>query len=310
MKKLLGYVALAAAFASSASCQKGADVAEMRETVISVQIPVESATRTVSQAEKTDIVYYEIWDESFQKRLFPYSGSEVNHAEVLGGNASITLDLVKDQTFNLIFWAQNKGCGAYSWTDLKNIKVDYSKFTADQKDVYDAFYAVMTNMVADGRPKTVYLFRPFAQINFCASSLQTSIGDIVLSGNSVTVSEVAGTFNTVSGMGMDPVSDVTFTTAADLVEDKTIEVGTKTYDWVAMNYLLVSSANAARPAAEVTVTADFMTNFGTVHHNILYVPVERNHRTNIVGDIFRAGTDLKIIVNPAFDKDKLVEINQ
>lgn len=311
MKRLIGFVALAVAFASAWSCQKGEAEPEVMETVVSVQIPGESDSRTVSMAEKTDIVYFEVWDESFQNKLFPYPGSEANHAEVKECRAEIILQLVKDQTFNLIFWAQNEKCGAYSWENLKNIKVDYAKFTADQKDVYDAFYAVMDNMVADGESKIVRLYRPFAQINFGASGLSTSIGDIELSGNSVTVSEVASTFNTVSGMGADPVSNVTFTTESDFVEDRTIEVGAKTYDWVAMNYLLVASGESSKPSADVTVSADFVTNFGAVHHYVTNVPIERNYRTNIVGDLFRAGAKLNIIVVPDFKGDKpVIEINQ
>ena len=113
------------------------------ETTFNVQVPAGATlTRTVSQGENADVVYYEVWDEDFAKRLFPYPGSGDNAAPIKGGSASITLDLVREQVYNIIFWAQNSGCGAYRWSDLKEVNVDYSKFTADQKDVYDAFYGV------------------------------------------------------------------------------------------------------------------------------------------------------------------------
>lgn len=306
---------LAAGLLMSVSCQKEASEAEVPETVetvFTVQIPSEAETRTVSKAEKTDIVYYEVWDEAFAQRLFPYPGSEENSAIVSGCAAEITIDLVKDQKFNLIFWAQNKDCGAYSWADLKKVNVDYSKFKEDQKDIYDAFYAVMENVEGDGKSKTVRLYRPFSQVNFCATELQTTLGPITLSGNTVTVSEVATTFDTRTGLGENPRKDVAFGTSADFVEDKTIEVDSKTFHWVAMNYLLVASTSVENPSVNVTVKADFVTNFGTVHHDVLNVPIQRNYRTNIVGDLFTTGAKLNIIVDPGFMKpDKpTIEINK
>lgn len=315
MKRVFGYVPLVAVCLVAGSCQKEPTwvvPSEPVKTSFTVQIPTETVTKTVSMAEKTDIVYYEVWDEAFQQRLFPYEGSADNFAAVNNCVAEITIDLVKDQKFNLIFWAQNAGCGAYSWNDLKKVNVDYSKFDEDQKDIYDAFYAIMEDVEGDGSLKTVRLYRPFAQVNFCASELQTTLGPISLSGNSVTVSEVATTFNTLTGLGENPAADVTFSTAADFVEDRTLDVDSHSFHWVAMNYLLVVSPSVDNPSANVTVTADFVTNFGTVHHDVLNVPIQRNYRTNIIGDLFTTGAKLNIIVDPGFVKpDKpTIEINK
>ena len=314
MKKLIGYVALAAGLLVAGSCQKesaqGGDAQETVKTAFRVEIPSEEATRAVAEAEKVDSVYYEVWDEAFQQRLFPYVGSAENRAPVSGGVAEIMIDLVKDQTFNLIFWAQNSGCHgvgkAYTWSDLKTINVDYSKFTSDQKDVYDAFYAVLPDVKGDGSAKTVYLYRPFAQVNFCASEMSSSMGNIELTGNTVKVSEVATAFDTINGVGINPSSGadgtgVTFSSGAGLVEDKKIEVNDATYDWVSMNYLLVASSL-------VEVEADFYTNFGTVHRKVIDVPVQKNYRTNILGDLFLAGTNIKIVVSPDFTTPEMPPI--
>ena len=300
---------VAGALLMAGGCQKEGSEGEVPasvKTTFSVEIPMEAQTKDVSKAEKTDIVYYEVWDEAFEQRLFPYEASQENFARVNGCAAEVIIDLVQDQKFNLVFWAQNEACGAYSWNDLRKVNVDYSKFTDDQKDVYDAFYAVLPDVEGDGQPKTVRLYRPFAQVNFCATELQTTLGHITLSGNTVTVSEVATTFNTRTGLGENPAANVAFSTAAGFVEDQTIEVDSQTFHWVAMNYLLVASAS------NVTVNADFVTNFGTVHHDVFNVPVQRNYRTNIVGDLFTTGAKLNIIVDPGFVKpDKpTIEINK
>ena len=315
MKRLLGYVALLGVCLVAGSCHKEPAVVVLPEPVktsFTVQIPAGAVTKTVSMAGKTDIVYYEVWDEAFEQRLFPYEGSADNFATVNDCAAEITIDLVKDQKFNLIFWAQNAGCGAYSWSDLKKVNVDYSKFDEDQKDIYDAFYAIMENVEGDGSSRAVRLYRPFAQVNFCATELQTTLGPISLLGNSVTVSEVATTFNTRTGLGENPAPDVTFSTAADFVEDRILNVESNSFHWVAMNYLLVASPSVDNQSANVTVTADFVTNFGTVHHDVLNVPIQRNYRTNIIGDLFTTSSKLNIIVDPGFVKpDKpTIEINK
>lgn len=297
MKKLFAYIVLLGVSAFLCSCEKEMQREEPSGTIFNVQVPVLPLTKSVSQGENADVVYYEVWDEDFAELLFPYPGSGVNVARINGGKASITLDLVKDQLYNIIFWAQNSSCGAYDWKDLKEINVDYSKFTANQKDVYDAFYSV-EKVLADGSAKNVYLYRPFAQVNFGASQLNTSLGMIELLGNTVEISEVASTFNTVDGVGKNPVRNVVFATNDGLVEDKTIEVDNNTLNWVAMNYLLVSSTN-------VGVTANFSTNFGNVKHVVENVPVQRNFKTNIVGDLFTTGASLKIIVNPDFVKPEI-----
>ena len=301
MKNLFAYATLICGLMFLCSCEKEEikeePAEEMVETSFDVKIPLESATKTVSMGESTDVVYFEVWDEDFAKRLFPYPGSEENVAKVNGRSAQITLDLVKDQYYNLIFWAQNRECGAYSWADLKEIKVDYTKFTQDQKDVYDAFYKV-EKILANGETKSIYLTRPFAQVNFGASQMSSSLGQVTLKGNWVEISEVASGFNTVEGKGIKPVQKVKFSTKADFVEDRTIIVENQTFNWVAMNYLLVSST-------DVMVTAEFDTNFGKITHVVHNVPIDKNHKTNIVGNLFTTGAKLKIIVKEDFVKPEI-----
>lgn len=311
MRKIISYVFILTGFCLAASCQKAPEVGQNESDIpvrLSVALPEVVATRTVSEAEMADVVYYEVWDEAFEKRLFPFEGSSDNSAAVQGKVAEIVIDLVKDQTFNLIFWAQNKDCEAYSWTDLKNVNVDYSKFTSNNKDVYDAFYAV-ERVYADGGNKTVKLYRPFAQLNFGAVSMSTTLGDLSITSNEVTVSKVATVFCTVDGQAVSDsyVDNVKFTAeTGGLVQTETpdrmdLEVGDKNFYWVAMNYLLVPAADKAT----VTVDAVFETDNGTVTHKIENVPLKKNYKTNIVGDLFTSNARLTVKVCPAFNKPDL-----
>jgi hypothetical protein len=312
MKGLINLLVATAALVMGAACQRDA-MPQGAKTAFKVEIPAEALTKTVSEANKVDVVYYEVWDEDFEARLFPMSDGDVNYADVDGRIAEIDIALVKDQRYNLIFWAQNKACGAYSWSDLKNVDVDYSMFVENGKDVYDAFYAVK-DVLADGLDKTVYLRRPFAQLNFGSSVMTTTVGDITITSNSVKISDVATSFNTVEGKANKTsyVKDVTFTAAAgglvqqEKEDKKDLMVGTTGYYWVAMNYLLVPSDTQAT----VTVDATFVTDGGTVTHNLEYVPLKKNYRTNIIGDLFTSSTRLNIVVDPEFEKEDLwKEIN-
>lgn len=78
---------------------------------------------------------------------------------------------------------------------------------------------------------------------------------------------------------------------------KDLEIGDDCYYWVAMNYLLVPSSQEAT----VTVDAEFVTSGGKVSHSIDNVPVRKNYRTNIIGELFTAQGKFKVNVNPIFN---------
>ena len=264
---------------------------------LTVQVPEDVLTKAVSQAALVDIVYYDVWNEDFTTLLFSGSGA------VEDCRAELEVALVMDQTFQFIFWAQNENAdGPYSWTNLKKVNVDYSKFTVNNKDCYDAFYAVAT-IVADGEDKVVRLYRPFAQLNFGATRMNADFGDFTITSNSVTVSKYASAFDTVGGKAVDYVNaPVTFTAAtgglvqAETQDNKDLQVGEAAYYWVAMNYLLVPSDQSTT----VNVEASFTTKVGTVKHKIPNVPLNKNYRTNIVGDLFTSTAQLNIVVEESF----------
>lgn len=300
MKKLI-YIAGVLLFAFVA-CQKDEGKDGHSEDCVArltVQVPQAVMTKAVAQAELVDIVYYEVWTEDFKSLLFDGSGA------VQDCVAEIEVALVKDQTYQFIFWAQNENSASpYSWTDLKKIKVNYSKFTVNNKDCYDAFYAVEP-IEADGKDKVVRLYRPFAQLNFGTTTMDADFGELTITSNSVTVSKYASAFDTVSGKAVDYVdAPVTFTASTgglvqtDRPDDKDLMVGEGAYYWVAMNYLLVP----AEESTTVTVDASFSTGIGTVKHKIPNVPLSKNYRTNIIGDLFTSSSTLKIVIEESFEK--------
>ena len=170
MKKIFAFAAFAVMIFAAGSCQKNNAIGGRGESCVtsfSIEVP-QPETKSVSEGDHVNVVYYEIWDDAFANIL----GKGVE--TISGGRLEKEFVLVKNQTYNFIFWAQKsfESNSPFSWTDLKSIKIDYSKFTSNNKDCYDAFYATAENIVADGGRNTVYLTRPFAQLNFGGSRLQ------------------------------------------------------------------------------------------------------------------------------------------
>lgn len=309
MKKLL-FFAAAALGMFAASCQKEpVNVVKDGKAVVtlSVEVPgvAQTKAKTIAQAENADIVYFEVWNSDWSKKLPVYKEDGTTLYEstaVSGRKADIKLTLVADQTYNFIFWAQHEDCGAYSWETLKNVNVDYSVIgqPKDNNDVYDAYYAVKTIKVNGAINETVVLYRPFAQLNFGASRMATSFGPVNVRATEVTVTGLATTFNTIDGVGENETGAVTFTAEGIATTDEMLvtENGDE-YTWIAMDYMLM-----LKDSDLVSVEASFELGMDVpVQHAIANVPLKKNYRTNIIGDLFAADAKLQIVIDQAFLKD-------
>ena len=307
MKKFLLYVSAAAAMMLAGSCQKEAlaPVSEGETSVkFSIALPDGLQTKAMSKAESTDIVYYEIWNSDWTKQLYPVEQAGVQSAYasavVNGCKATIDLTLISDQTYNFIFWAQNEACGAYDVTELKNVGVNYDVIGAEgNQDKFDAFYAVETIRVEGPINKTITLYRPFAQLNFGADEMTTTFGDIVVTDTEIQVSGLATVFNTITGFGEAPVTEPVAFKANGIATDEALVTGGKSYTWVAMDYMLMMD-NQALVNVEASFGVDGMDE--PVTHSLTNVPLKKNYRTNIVGDLFTTDAKLQIIVDPEFNQ--------
>ena len=78
--------------------------------------------------------------------------------------------------------------------------------------------------------------------------------------------------------------------------DKFVAGGNE-YAWITMDYMCMMGESST-----VEVTAGIqVSGIGTVNHSISAVPVKKNFRTNIVGDLFTSNAKLDVIVDPAFE---------
>ena len=73
MKKIFMIAAVVAGLLAAASCQKEKFGADGSEGVVSlsVEVPNSLQTKAISKAENADIVYYEVWNSTLTKKLYP-----------------------------------------------------------------------------------------------------------------------------------------------------------------------------------------------------------------------------------------------
>lgn len=314
MKMTLRYIpALAATFLLALACQQSeldGDMAAGEEMTVSITASIPSGidTKAFGDASGIDVVYYELWTSDFQTRLYPATGDEPVSAEVVDGKAVIeNLKLVRGDSYGILFWAQNSACKAYSFTDLKNIGIDYAAVENEgeetgNKEIRDAFYCCDILKIghhAFGNTDFT-LKRPFAQVNFGADMTRlleenALLGAIDYKGYEIEI-PVATTFRMVDGgrgVAHDDADKRTHTfTATELAS--TTEDLVQGYTHLAMNYIIP----VGRGRQTIDINARFHVTQGggthTVEHNLTNIPVQANHRTNIYGNLFTADTELTV----------------
>ncbi len=190
------------------------------------------------------------------------------------GNAHVSIELISNQSYIILFWAQVdqtwvEGTGF----DLLNI-VCPDTLTGNS-EAYAAYSGVaFVSNIRGSRAESVTLSRPFAQVNIASSAPSTAVK--ILS-SSVTITGAAPTFNvatqTASG---DPVT-VTFEAAA--TPDGQFSADYQHY--IARNYIF---ANGPVSVGYVINTKNHGT-ISTLDAPICNVPVAKNYRTNILGNL-------------------------
>lgn len=157
-------------------------------------------TKSSSYAEHADVVYYEVWDSDWTRKIYPSSESGLAKEIVVDGRATVNFALGSGKRYNIIFWAQNEECGAYNVSDLKRVGIDYSVISASEnQDKFDAFYATKEFTVYGTMEETINLERPLAQLNFRDRVYNAEYP--LITGISFTISNLATVFNTIEGCG-------------------------------------------------------------------------------------------------------------
>ena len=208
-------------------------------------------------------------------------------------STTVDLQLVTGNTYDIIFWADADGNAPYSidWANAK-VSVDYNNVTSNNEN-YDAFFNWITVEVNGSKTESVKLYRPFGQLNIGTSdTIEARKAGFELAQTSVTVS----TYNSLDLWTKEVSGEQTVTfDRADIPEGEAFPVAG--YEYMAMNYLLLPVDKEL-----VEVTFDFYSTADEPKNRVYAsVPVRRNWRTNIYGQLMTSDIDVNIEIEPLFE---------
>ena len=284
----------------------GVSSSDMTTFSVSLNGPIQSRAGEGSIVNK---LYYAVYQGEGEERVHVYpkdnENNPINGAVSLQNlSAEVPLPILKGETYDIIFWAQNDQNGIYDISNLTSIGVNYNA-TLSNKEEYDAFYNALNDFKADNKGHKVELRRPFAQLNLGTSDWDTAKQALKdnntdpVTHSQVVVKGLANAFAPLTGVASGN-EEATFNAANITKEtfDLTIDNETKTYTNLSLNYLLVPCEKAPQGTGEyVAISTDEKALVDVTYTlyrgegNVLFemekignVPVQRNYRTNIVGE--------------------------
>ena len=295
------------------------------EASFTVDLGKDVQSRGLGEADLVNKLYYGIFDQN--GNAIPvitdlaqvganYTNDFVGEAVVTNRQATVKMQLVKGQKYDFVFWAQVDGKNHYTIGEtLEEITVNYNGDANDE--TRDAFFACEPDYtVVSHFTKTVTLKRPFAQVNVGTTVADYEAAKILLGGYPVSQSQlvvknIPSTLNLLTGAVSNPTATATFK-MANFPDDKDATTGTENYDllsvqgtdyvYLGMNYLL---ADVKGEQEVKDVTLSFANSVGDVINtfDITQLPVYRNYRTNIIGNILTTSGEFNIVIDEKFEKD-------
>lgn len=268
----------------------------------SARLPQQLQTRSIGDGQTATKLTYAVYEAGETTPLLTSESEGAPVVEFNGLQAQLSLQLATGKSYDFVFWADAYGQDAEQspYTidyGTKTITVDYATALANDEQ-RDAFYSVIQGLaVTTSVSKDVTLTRPFAQINvgtedFSAaaeSGLQTAS-----LATKMTITNVPTTLNLADGTTSGQ-TDVTF--ASNTIPTESLVVSEKTYNYLAMNYLLVGTDKTT-----TNISFEFTDGATTSTRTFSNVPIQRNYRTNIIGSILTQNLDFDIEVDPGFNE--------
>ena len=228
-----------------------------------------------------------------------------------GLTAGFDVRLVTSQTYKFVFWADHvesvegeaiKTDLHYNTADLRNISMQGDYNGSSKDDTRDAFFASLEKLVTNAFSESVELTRPFGQLNIKTEDLAS----IPNNQKDAFVPVTAGLsfknlytgFNAATGDLLGEPTAVAYKAASDVVDAN----GNLTVDYLfapntAGGQHLVNMTLAVYNAAGEQITTKDLNN----------IPVQRNYKTNVTGNLLTVDGKVNVTVTPAFSSPALSE---
>lgn len=306
-KKMFAMFA-AAAMMLTTSCSNDETFEQLsNEAQVTFSLGLENAmsTRAISDGTGINQLTYAIFDKEGK---LVYSSEKATHFPI---NMNVTL--LKGETYTAVFWAQDKECEAYSVSqDFKTITVDYEGLNNDEKR--DAFFRSETFTVKEDAELEIVLKRPFAQLNVGVSQEEwnnaKNLGHTIAK-SAVVIKNAATKLNLMNGT-VSGEAKVEFTANTIPTETLFVDIdcnGTsEEYRYLSMSYFLAyDNTDGASKTTLEDLTFTFTSedgNTSVLERGLENVPVQRNHRTNIIGfgeGLLTGNYSVTVVLDPLYD---------
>ena len=292
MKKLI--LSILAFSALLASCTMDETTFAKGKALVKFNVAAsEIDSRVYGDGVTTNDLQYAFYEKGrYDKPLFTneienaFNGSTMSY--------SFTEKLATGKTYIALFWADSANDPYEVDWETQTVKIADTAALIAQDENLDAFFKCHEIVVGhSGQTEQIELKRPFAQLNIGTSDT----ADAERAGLVVDDTEVSvRAYTTLNLLNGEVANAMQLTYAANAVptgENATFTINNKTYDRLAMNYLLVNT----KELVDVTFTTfDGNEQVNTIQYS--KVPVERNYKTFIVGELLTSGVDFEVIILP------------
>lgn len=225
--------------------------------------------------------------------------------------AKFDVRLVTSQTYKFVFWADHVAS-----TDGENIKADLHYATADLRnismignyngsskdDTRDAFFANLEKLVTNAFSESVTLTRPFGQLNIKTEDLASipvnQKTTLTPTAAKLSFKNLYTGINAATGDLLGELSAVTYENEADVVDTD----GNLTVD-----YLFAPKDVTKQHLVNMTLAVNSADGKQITTKDLNNIPVQRNYKTNVTGNLLTVDGKFNVTVTPAFLSPDLSE---
>lgn len=221
--------------------------------------------------------------------------------------AFYSIQLPEGQNYDFVFLATSgeqentSGKIYYNRTD-RTFNVNYGNFTANDESV-DCFMGTIQNLSNAQTSYSITLKRPFAQLNIGTKDLDdyNSLSVAELSAVDVSVDGVYSSMNVMNGNVIGSKTSVSFPQVTSFSSNPFPVPDSK---YLSMSYLLMNTRE------NTTVTMKTTSSDGSnIDYSFNNIPLQRNFKTNIYGNLLTKSNDYKVEISPDFTGQENIDVN-
>lgn len=228
-------------------------------------------------------------------------------SEVENKQATFDARLITGKNYRLVFWAdcadgdapENFTDKYYSTADLADVSILNPDQYDGSNDGRDAFYAVKeVSDFTSSSSISVELRRPFGQLNVKTLDMGTVPADLRPSNVSIDFDAVPAGINLLTGELTDKTVDIAYAESRKLPD----ESGDLTFDYI-------FAPQATGEQRLVNFTMSFLNEDGSeaaADYVFTNIPVQRNYRTNVSGNLLTGKASVTVTVDPIFSGDAVI----